>query len=49
MGVMMAVLIPALCMRKLITVSSQDNVLFWVAVGMSGVLFVGAINSLVAA
>ena len=49
MGVTMAVLIPALCMRKLISLSSQDAVLFWVAVGMSCILFVGAIESLMAA
>jgi amino acid permease len=47
MGVMMAVLIPALCMRKLIVLSSNDTLLFWVSLVMSVLLFVGAVESLI--
>jgi amino acid permease len=43
MGVMMAVLIPALCMRKLVPCSTTGMVLYGIAIVMSVVLFAGAI------
>lgn len=47
MGVLMAVVIPAVCMRQIIACSLQDKALLLLALLLSAFLFVGAIESLV--
>jgi hypothetical protein len=49
MGVMMAVLIPALCMQKLVALSATDSALYCLSLVMSVLLFVGAVESLTSA
>ena len=47
MGVLMAVVIPAVCMKRIIACSPWDNALLVLALVISTFLFVGAIESLV--
>ena len=46
MGVLMAVVVPAICMHRIIACSSQDRALLLLALLLSAFLFLGAIESL---